>query len=158
MSHVASVELIVHDLDALAVAAEKCGMKLVQDQKTYKWYGKWVQDYNDKDAAYKLGIDPDDYGKCEHAIVVPGDKSAYEIGVVKNPKGEGYVLVYDFWGPGQKIVDRVGGQDCSKLVQEYALATIADELEELIDQGFDYEGRVKLKDGSLQLVLDDGQF
>jgi hypothetical protein len=99
MSHVAMVSIEIKDLDALKVAAEECGLEFRENQKTYKWYGKWMNDYSGDDAAYKAGLDPKDYGKCAHAIGVPNNNRAYEIGVID--KGEGkYGLVWDFWQGG----------------------------------------------------------
>ena len=93
MSHVATVEIEIEDLSVLEEVCNENGWNFRKNQKTYKWYGKWVNDYHGDNAAYKHGINPKDYGKCEHAInVKPG---AYEIGVVKNDKSK-HVLIWDF--------------------------------------------------------------
>lgn len=109
MSHVVGIDVVFDDLDKLAIAAELCGCELVRDQKEHKWYGKWVDDYDEQDAAYnKLNIKPEDYGKCEHAIRVKDNPDAYEVGLIKNPKG-GYNMVYDFFGPeGAALQDKIG--------------------------------------------------
>ena len=119
MSHVAKIDVVIKDLEALQAACEALGLEFVQGQKTFKWYGRWVNDYSAEDAAYHSGIKPEDYGKCEHAIRIPGNSSAYEIGVVRNPNGEGYSLVYDFYNGGFGMSDKVGGKKCEKLVGEY---------------------------------------
>ena len=116
MSHVSKVAIEITDLTALAKAAVALGGELVLGQKTFKWFGKWMNDYAADDAAYKQGIKPEDYGKCEHAIRVPG--AGYEIGVMKNPQGPGFVLVYDNWQRGQGL-EKVVGKNCGKLVQQY---------------------------------------
>jgi hypothetical protein len=66
-----------------------------------------MNDYDAKDAAYKYGIKPEDYGKCDYALCVPGSKNAYEIGVVKRKDGKGYHLLYDFYANGYGLMSRV---------------------------------------------------
>lgn len=117
LSHVAAITAEVKDLKALEAACKELGLQFMHGQKTHKWYGHWVGDYHGNDAAFKHGIDTKNYGKCEHAIKVPGCE--YEIGVVKTPNGN-HTLVYDFWGPGRKIVNTLG-KGCEKLVQYYGL-------------------------------------
>src|SRR5437016_6251552 len=108
MSHVAAIKTEITDLEALKRACDELGLTFKEGQTTYKWFGQWVNDYHGEDAAYKSGIDPKDYGKCAHAIGVPG--SGYEIGVVKLPNGN-FTLIYDFFGPGRKIMETLG-QGC----------------------------------------------
>lgn len=121
MSHVSTVEIIIQDLDALEKACKLAGAELMRGQTTHKWFGKWVNDYDASDAAYKHGIKPEDYGKCEHAIRVNGNSEAYEVGLVKNPNGPGWVLVYDSWAGGKGLM-KVIGEDAGNLRREYALA------------------------------------
>jgi hypothetical protein len=67
------------------------------------------------------GFKPEDFGNGEHAIAVPG--SDYEVGVVKNPTGNGYRLIYDEYGPhGRAITKRLGGRQLTKLKTEYGVA------------------------------------
>lgn len=120
MSHVTKMKLEVNDLDSLAAACERIGCELVRNQTTWKWYGRWVNDYGAEDAAYKNGISVEDYGKCLHAIRVKGNPRAYEIGVVASPSGKGFALVFDFYGSaGRAIQDRVG-KDGKNLERWYA--------------------------------------
>lgn len=128
MSHVSKIEVVIQDLEALAEAAESCGCELVLNKHTYKWYGRWVNDYNAQDAAYHHGISTKDYGKnCEHVIRVKGDSNAYEVGVYKNPNGEGYVLVYDFFAGGQGLEKHIG-KHASKLEQQYKSSAVTREM------------------------------
>ena len=122
MSHVAMLDVIVNDIDALEKACQECGLELVRGKSDWLWWGRWVADYHASDAAYKNGIDPSTYGKnALHVIRVPGNTEAYEIGVYANPKGEGYVLCYDFYGSqGAAISKKVGGQQCYALVDSYS--------------------------------------
>jgi hypothetical protein len=119
MSHVATVQMEIKDLDALDAACKKLGLEFRRGQKTFKWYGTWVNDYAAQDAAYKHGIKPEDYGKCEHAIGVAGNSKAYEAGLVPNKEGDGYKLIYDFWAGGHGLIAKIG-DSAEKLLQEYA--------------------------------------
>jgi len=159
MSHVVHVEIIIKCLNALIVACERLGLKFNFNQKKFNWYGRWVQDYNQQDAAYRAGIKPEDYGKCEHAISIPDDPNAYEIGVVNHPEGEGFMLVYDFWGPeGKKIKDRVGGQQCEALIQQYQLAVSENETSDLLMQGWQHEDTIlDPETQNILYILDDGR-
>ena len=118
MSHVVASGVIITDIDCLRAAVAKVmGLHWKENQKTWKWYGKWVNDYSAADAAYKLGIDTKDYGKCEHAISVNG--SGYEIGIMKRKDGKGYSLVFDFFGVNGRNIQKVVGDGCEKLMVEY---------------------------------------
>jgi hypothetical protein len=102
MSHVATIDLHITDLDSLAKACERLGLELVRGQTTYKWYGVSVGDYRALDAVKA----PD--GKCEHAIRVKGNPRAYEIGLVKRTDGKaGWQLVWDHWAGGHGLCAKV---------------------------------------------------
>lgn len=104
MSHIAKVDLHVKNLDDLATACRALGLELVRDQKEHRTY-------NGQQAP------------CEHAIRIPGNRDAYEIGVVKRADGQpGYDLAWDNWRGGHGLVEKVG-RNCSLLKQQYALAT-----------------------------------
>lgn len=119
MSHVATVEVQIKDLAALKKACERLGLEFKENCKTYKWYGRFMNDYAGSNAAFKHGLKPEDYGKCEHAVAIPGDPTAYECGVVKRPDGNGYTLIWDFYGcNGQRLLKRIG-KDGKKLRQAY---------------------------------------
>lgn len=149
MSHVTAIELEVTDLDSIEKAAEECGLKLVRDQTTFKWYGQWVNDYNSPDAAYKQGIDPKDYGKCDHALVIPGaGTSQYEIGLVKNKDGPGYKIAYDFYGTGQNLKKLIG-EAGEKIKQSYVKHKT---IKELAKKGFKLT-KTENKDGTVKLTL-----
>lgn len=118
MSHVSCVNVVIKDLDALRKVATDLGLDFVEGQTTYKWFGKWVRDYHQDDAAYKHGIDPKNYGKCDHVIRIAGDDTAYEVGVVKHPDGS-YRVIWDFFGPGQRLCPFIGTKG-ERLLQGYA--------------------------------------
>ncbi len=113
MSHVTEVKLKLKDLDAVEEAAKLCGLELVRDKKTFKWYGTFVGD-----TTPPVGRDPKDYGKCEHALKQTDMKGGYEIGLVKALDGDGYDALFDSWSS-------EGGRlpfKAAKLKQEYAVA------------------------------------
>lgn len=141
MSHVAKVELQVKDLDALEIAARALGLELVRGQTTYKWWGRSVGDY-----PLPEGFRAEDLGKCLHALRLPGNSEAYEIGVVKSRAGQGYELLWDFYAGGYGLVERVG-PDCAKLKQEYSAAVSTEILQR---QGFRLS-RVVKADGRIVL-------
>lgn len=120
MSHVAAVDVQILDLEALKRACETLGLEFRKGKKTFKWYGTWVNDYHGNDAAYKNGVNPKDYGKCQHAIGIKGNDKAYEIGLISDPdKPGGYKMVYDFWQGGLGI-EKVAGKGCNNLINQYA--------------------------------------
>ncbi len=96
MSHVATVETKLTDLQAVKAACERMGWQFVEGQKKYAWYGRSVGDYSAADNALDHGMTEADLGKCDHAIKVPGAK--YEIGLVK--KDNGYVPAWDWYAAG----------------------------------------------------------
>lgn len=116
MSHMAAIDLYVTDLFALELACESLGVQLNKNQTNWRWYGDWVDDYHAKEAAYRFGIDPSEYGKCaEHVITIPGNNQCYEIGVVRRRDGKpGWMLVYDFYGEyGRMMTEKIQGKDPS---------------------------------------------
>lgn len=130
MSHVISAKGIYEDLDILQIALKKFPQfQWREGQKTHVWFGEWVDDYRAADAAFKSGIKPEDYGKCDHAIHMNGVN--YEIGVVKRADGLGYSLVWDFFSDGQRISDYIG-QGGEKLLVAYE--------EEVLRQGAQRNG------------------
>lgn len=154
MSHVAVISTVFKDLECLEQAAKDCGLVFNWNQKTWKYYGSWVNDYHDADAAYKNGIKTEDYGKCLHAISVPGNKHAYEIGIVKNPNAEegGYKLLVDFYGGGNGLQAHIGGsKDYYKLQDAYSKHVVIKQAEA---QGYTWEEETA-EDGATVLKLYD---
>lgn len=134
MSHVTDVKLKVRDLAALKEAAEACGLELREDQTSYKWYGRWVNDFSGPTAAVTQGHDPKDFGKSAHAIGIPGNRSAYEIGVVARKDDDGFDLLYDAWD-GQ--LEPKAGKNLSKLRREYAASVASRKaIDHLAKRGF----------------------
>jgi hypothetical protein len=150
MSHVATGKCRIFDLDALEQAASAVGLELVRDQKTYKWFGAFLNDSQVGRDAVKQGARPADFGKCEHALRLkdhkPGD---YEIGIKPALDGKGYRLEYDQWGhSGRKLAAAVGGTDAEKLQDQYNLAVA---MRSLVRQGYRVRQQTN-EHGDLQLV------
>lgn len=131
MSHIAKIELEIKEkeLDCLAAAVKELGLELVRDQKTFK--------------SYQSGL------KCEHAIRVPGNRDAYEIGVCKRTDGPGYELKWDTYGGGRYLLERVG-EGAQKLRQGYAKAVA---LKTVTRQGFRVVGQIVKADGTCVLQV-----
>lgn len=129
MSHVAKVELKIKDLAALAACAGSLGLEFIKDKTTYKWWGRSVGDY-----PLPEGFKASDLGKCDHVLRVKGSgPDAWEIGVVKAKSGDGYVLLFDFYGSrGAPLINALGFKGSAhnpdagsvgwKLKQEYGAA------------------------------------
>ena len=140
MSHVSVAQAVIKDLDILEEACKECGLELVRNQRTYKWYGRNVGDYREADAAALQGYDVD--GSCLHAIRIPGNAKAYEIGVVADKAGQGFRLLWDFYmggfGLAEKIRDGNRGSNVNKLMRAY---TLVGHRKTAIAKGLRYEER-----------------
>ena len=146
MSHVASVEVVINDLACLKKACETLGVTLVEGQKTFKWYGRFLAD-SDVGRATAKEFNAKAFGKCEHAIKVPG--CSYEVGVVKNPTGKGYRLIYDQFGSGgEGIAKKLGGEKLTKLTTEYGAEVATKQLRR---KGYTI-GRRYLNNGQIKLT------
>ena len=131
MSHISKIELVIHSLEDLKDACRKLGFEFIKNQKTFKWYGRWVGD-----TPLPEGIKIEDLGKCDHAIRVPG--CDYEVGIVK--RGDHYILLWDYYSEGGLEVKI--GPNAGKIKQAYTVARVRKEarrkgyrvLEKKIDQ------------------------
>jgi hypothetical protein len=148
MSHVAQIELEIRNLDALAAACQQLGLELVREQVSYRWYGRSYGDY-----PLPAGFTVEDLGNCEHAIRIPGEPRAYEIGVVRRRDGKpGYALLWDFYNGGYGLTEKVG-QKAEKLKQAYAVQTTLLTAKRL---GHTVLGQQQQADGSVVLRLGHG--
>jgi hypothetical protein len=119
MSHVVAIKTELKDLEAVKLACEEMGLTFKENQKSIRWFGQWVNDYSAADAAYKLGIDTKDYGKCDHAISVPG--SNYDVGLLHNAETGGYKIYFDFYGTNGKQIQKAIGVGGERLLQLYGV-------------------------------------
>jgi hypothetical protein len=147
MSHVASVELVINDIASLKKACENIpSLTFMEGQTTHEWYGKFLAD-SDVGRQTAREFDAETFGKCEHAIKVEG--ADYEIGVVKNPTGSGYRLIYDQWGSGGKrIASACGGEGLTKIKTEYGAVRTSRHLQR---QGYRVIRRV-MANGQLKIT------
>jgi len=143
MSHVVVIQLEVKDLEALKTAAERLGATLVIDQKTFRWYGRWMNDYSADNAAYRQGISAKDYGKCDHAITHPD--CSYDIGLVKTEGG--FRVVADEWQTGGLVA--VFGSGMEKLKQQYGVCMAARTMRK---QGWSVREISDTKTGNIRLT------
>lgn len=120
MSHVVSISVKLTDLEAIKATCKELGLVFKQSQKTYRWYGHSVGD-----TPLPAGFTAAELGHCEHAIEVPG--AGYDIGLARAKDGNGFVMLFDYWGPGQPILKAVGGEKANRFVQLYGVnkATLA---------------------------------
>ena len=143
MSHVATVEVHIKDLEALKAACKVLGLEFVEGQQTFKWYGRHVGDY-----PLPEGFTQSDMGQCEHAIRLPNNNRAYEVGVVKRRDGKpGYTLMYDFWAGGYGLEEAIGKQ-AGRLRQQYSAQVATKQARK---QGYRVTQSVQ-QDGTLRLV------
>lgn len=120
MSHVVLCSnFVITDLESFKAACTELGLLFKENQKTYKWYGRWVNDYSKENAAYLQGVPTEDYGKNAVHVVSTKDNTAYQIGLHKNPNGEGFVMVYDFYGHYGSLLEKEVGKDANKLKDRY---------------------------------------
>lgn len=140
MSHMVEVKLRIKDLSALRAACNELGFEFIENQKTYKWFGRWVGD-----SPMPEGMTKADLGKCDHAIKVPG--STYEVGLRKQADGS-FTLAYDWWNSGG-LKDKLG-QNAGPLVQSYAKHKAVRELRR---KGFRLGGVRTLKNGAIELEM-----
>lgn len=113
-SHVAELDIRVTDLAALADAAQRLGLEFRWGQQTYRWFGHYVGD-----TPLPEGQTLDTLGKCIHAIGVPGNAEAYEVGIIAKPDCS-YALAFDYWNGGYGL-EELAGPECKKLTDEYAM-------------------------------------
>jgi len=138
VSHISKIELEIQDLQVLRQACAELGLTFKENQKTYRWYGKYVGD-----TPLPEGTKVEDLGKCDHAIRVPG--AAYEIGVVQ--RNGRHILLWDSWHAGG--LERVLGRNAGRLKQAYAVARVRQQAA----RGNYRLRRQQLADGTIQLTL-----
>ncbi len=111
MSHVANIatKAIEFDLDIIREMCLRQGWQFMEGQKTFRWYGRFMGD-----APVAEGMSVEDYGKCNHAIRIPGCN--YEIGLRQAPDGK-WNVVADFWRSGG--LDKVLGEQGEVFSQLY---------------------------------------
>ena len=138
MSHIARIELEIKSLEDLKSACNRLGLKFCENEKSYKWFGRWVGD-----EPLPEDVREEDLGKCDHMIHVPG--AQYQIGIVK--KDNQYRLLWDSWQSGG--LEKVLGRNAGLLKQAYAVETIKRE-----SRLKGHRLRETIKDNKIRLVLN----
>jgi hypothetical protein len=113
LSHVSKIELEIQSLEDLKLACKRLGFTFIQNQQTYRWFGRFIGD-----SLLPEGINIEDLGKCDHAIQV--SDCLYEIGIVK--RGTKYILLWDSWHAGG--LEKKIGKDAGLLKQAYTIERI----------------------------------
>lgn len=150
MSHVTDVHLKITDLEALDEACVFLGMTLRRGQQSYRWWGRWENDYRGMTAAVDQGHDPKTFGRCAHAISVSDDPRAYEIGLVPRKDGDGWDLLYDSY---DRKIEPKAGPGLGRLRQEYAVRVTERRVKQtLARKGFGLT-RENLPNGRVRLRL-----
>lgn len=151
------------DYEACKLAAEQMGLEFVPGVTQFKWVGQWYNDYHAADAAYKQGIDPKDYGKCEHifrfkpsmheeeTFAAHPEQRPNEIGLARKPDGS-LAPIFDFYGlRGQELSEKVGGPGCKKLVELVNQCKIV--VQAARQKGHSVKKVERLSNGKLHVVL-----
>lgn len=152
MSHVITGKTKFTSLDAVEAACQELGLELVRNQEAFRWFGRHVGDYPLPEFFTK-----EDMGLCSHAIRIPGNDKAYEIGLVECRESDGhggyrvvedtYNLMYDFYAGGKGMEEMVGGEQCSELNFAY-LRVLAEETHQEHMQEYEM-----LENGDMLLTL-----
>lgn len=119
MSHIATVQCKITDLDALEAAANVKGADLIRNVSTFK--------------SFQQG------NRCAHKLKLRDNTEAFEVGVQAAAEGE-YTLGYDSWGSHGQALDRAFGSQLVDLRNEY-LAVVAEK--QLRSQGYMVERAVE---------------
>ena len=136
------MDIQITDLDALKAAASDLGLEFREGQRAYRWYGSYQGDY-----PLPKGVKKNDLGKCDHALSVPDNPTAYEVGVVHD--GNHYQLCWDFWNGGHGLQDLIG-EGGHKLLQKYTEKVVE---KSLAKKGFRTTSRTVAADGTVQIKL-----
>jgi hypothetical protein len=112
----------------------------VRGQTSYRWYGRFV-------GGAVPDSDPATWGQCAHAIRVPGNASAYEVGVVQTGPGT-YSLRHDSFCEGFGLIP-IAGHGLARLKTEYAYIRAARRLQAdgytQITRTIDADGRTVIR-------------
>jgi hypothetical protein len=144
MSHIATVKVEINDLQSLKDACKAKGWTFKEGQKTYRWYGRWMNDTPMPEGWTHENLKT--LGTCDHAISIPG--ASYEVGVRAKADGT-FEIVWDFWSQGG-LVEKLGGKSAPVLSQAY---TVARAKNEAYRNGYAVESEDVLQDGSVRLRI-----
>lgn len=180
MSHVATIDIEITNLQDLQNACADLGLEFVEGQQTYNWYGEHIGDY-----PVPEGFAESDLGRCEHAIKLTDAQAIrtidqrreeflrkcqaanyvpdaemmavacqrpYEIGVARRRDGKpGWTLLWDFFQGGYGLQEVIG-ENGGRLKQ--AVATAAS-VRVMKSQGYRCQ-REQLPNGTVKLKFARG--
>lgn len=171
MSHVvlAKSKLKQSDLPFLIQACKALGLEFRENQKTHMWYGTWVDDYHGADAAYRQGVNTENYGKCSHAIRLPWsmheaelyakdpDARPYEIGVVVDSAGN-LGLLFDNYSGGKGVaqMEHIAGKKLEKLIMKAAELKVLNTLAKSSSHYLKETKEEQLQDGRVCRIIRVG--
>lgn len=159
MSHVVSVDVEFADLSALKAACKQLGWTFHEDFKTYRWFGRWVDDspvpdgiFSPEETARIRAMSKPErqkfmtefLGNCEHKISVPG--ANYDVGIVRKHNGK-WTMLWD-WFDG-RLHKAMGDNKGSVLRQAYGVAKTTIEARR---QGYRVQ-QIRKPDGTIRLAL-----
>lgn len=101
MSHITKKKAKISNLSDLQEACDQIGMEFKEGQTTCRYYAGRKE-------------------PCTHAIVVPGNTDAYELGVLQEEDGT-FSLLFDSYGGGNGLIDKIG-RNADRLMQEVSVA------------------------------------
>ena len=143
MSHVATVEIRIKWVDDLRAVCEELGLTYDEAATAWRWWGRWVNDWHEANAAYHHGVKPEEYGTADAGVIrVPG--ASWDIGVYR--RGGEYVLVYDNYG-GSRGLEKALGAGLTKLKAAYTERVARRRLRKLgmsVRKRIDASGRIVL--------------
>lgn len=136
MSHITECEVQVSDLTAFEQACRDRGVELRREQKTFRNYGGRQS-------------------PCDMAIVLPGNKHAYEAGLVKTKDGKAWKVQADNFDAYNKDggLTKVIGENAGLLVQRYGINAARNAA---VKQGMSVR-EVQQADGSIKLICEPKQ-
>lgn len=146
MSHLTTCELKVKDLACLKAACPDRKLEFRENQTSHRWYGTRAGGFAPGQTAR---LD----GRCLHAIGVPGNREAYEVGIIRSADGTGYELVYDDFQGGYGL-EKQTGRGCGLLLQSYAQQVARKEMAHAEYGGYQYLEEKELPGGVKEMVFE----
>ena len=125
MSHLSKIEVEINCIDTLKAACDRLGLEFRFDQPDFLTYGGTRS-------------------QCRHAI--RSSQASFEVGVVENPDGKSWNLLWDNWRTGG--LEPLLGKNAGKLKQAYGVERAK---REAIRKG--YRVREQVNEKNIRLVV-----
>lgn len=101
----------ITDIDALQLAAEQLGMKFTKCEKGKGHFRTWKDDHGGWVGDWDLpeGVTGEEMGdNADYVLSIPGDKKAYELGIVWNEQDQCWYPAHDFYAGGMGLEKVIG--------------------------------------------------